>query len=208
MAFFVSSSLLSHLFRGRKAEVEADYAKTGTRDIGQALANGGVAAAAALAYGLTGQASWLGAALGALAAANADTWATELGVLARRPPRMITNLKPAAAGTSGAVSGVGTLAALGGAAFVGAVAAIPAGEWWTRLPWVALAGLAGALLDSLLGATVQGVYYCPECQKETERRLHRCGTPTHLHRGAPWLGNDLVNLLATLAGAAIGFLLV
>lgn len=207
VGFFVSSSLLSRLFRARKAGVEADYAKTGTRDLGQALANGGVAAAGAVLLAATGDARFLGFLLGALAAANADTWATELGVLSRSRPRLITTFQPVAPGTSGAISLAGTLAALGGAAFVGVVAALTDPGLWRLVPWLALAGLAGAMLDSLLGATLQGVYWCPVCGKETERRVHRCGRATLLHRGAAWLGNDLVNLLATAAGAVIGFLI-
>ncbi|HYF80275.1 MAG TPA: DUF92 domain-containing protein [Symbiobacteriaceae bacterium] len=206
IAFFVSSSLLSKLFRRRKADVEAEYAKTGTRDLGQAMANGGVAAAAILLMAITGDLRFLGAALGALAAANADTWATELGVLSPSAPRLITTFRQVAPGTSGAVSLTGTLAAAAGAAFVGLVPALTAPQLWKTIPWLALAGLAGAFLDSLLGATVQGTYYCPTCQKETEQRLHRCGTPTRLHKGVAWLGNDLVNLLATLTGALIGFI--
>ena len=207
VVFFVSSSLLSRLFRERKATVEADYAKTGRRDFGQTLANGGVAAAAALAFGITQDSRYLGVVLGALAAANADTWATELGVLSPTWPRLITRFQPVAPGTSGAVSLVGSLAALGGAVLVGVAAAVPDASWWVRLPWIAVAGLAGSLLDSLIGATVQGVYWCPTCAKETERTVHRCGTHTTLHRGFAWIANDTVNFLATLAGGVIGFLL-
>jgi uncharacterized protein (TIGR00297 family) len=208
VGFFVSSSLLSRLFRSRKAGVEADYAKTGTRDFGQTLANGGVAAALALALGATGDIRYLGALVGALAAANADTWATELGVLSRVPPRLITTFRPATAGTSGAISLVGTLASAGGALFVGLVAAPFAPRLWPSLLWLTLAGLAGSLLDSLLGATAQAVYWCPACGKETERRVHRCGAQTVRHRGFTWLGNDLVNLAATVVGAVIGFFCV
>ncbi len=206
VGFFVSSSLLSKLLRARKARAEEDYAKTGTRDLGQALANGGVAAAACLALGLTGDTRFLAAALGALAAANADTWATELGVLSRTAPRLITTFRKVEPGTSGAISLMGTLAAVGGAAFVAVVGALADPVWWRTLPWIALGGLAGSFLDSLLGATLQGVYWCPTCGRETERRVHACGTPTRPHRGWGWLGNDLVNLLATLLGAAVGFL--
>ncbi len=208
VAFFVSGSLLSRLFRHRKAAVEADFAKTGARDLGQALANGGVAAAAAVAYAATGQAAWMGALLGSLAAAAADTWATELGVLSRARPRLITTFKPVPPGTSGAVSLLGTLAALGGGLFVAVTGALADPRWWRFLPWVTLAGLAGSFLDSLLGATVQGVYWCPRCGKETERRVHGCGSATRLHRGLPAVSNDVVNLLATVAGAAVGFLIV
>ncbi|MFZ5823822.1 MAG: DUF92 domain-containing protein [Bacillota bacterium] len=208
IGFFVSSSLLSRLFRRQKAEVEADFAKTGTRDLAQALANGGVAAAAAVAYGLTGEAAFLGALLGALAAANADTWATELGVLAPSRPRLITTLQQVAPGASGAVSLQGTLAALGGAGLIGLIAALVDPVWWGAVAWIALAGLVGSFLDSLLGATLQGIYWCPACAKQTERLVHRCGSPTRLYRGSPLIGNDLVNLLATLAGALVGYLAV
>ncbi len=208
VAFFVSGSVLAKLFRHRKAAVEADFAKTGTRDLGQALANGGVAAAAAVGYSATGEAAWMGAVLGSLAAAAADTWATELGVLAKAPPRLITTLRHVPPGTSGAVSLHGTLAAVAGGLFVGLVGALGDPIWWRFLPWVTLAGLAGSFLDSLLGATVQGVYWCPRCEKETERRLHGCGSPTRLHRGLQAVSNDLVNFLATLAGGAVGFLMV
>ncbi len=72
------------------------------------------------------------------------------------------------------------------------------------LPVAALAGVAGSLVDSLLGATVQGIYYCESCAKETERQLHRCGNRTRLIRGWPALDNDWVNALGTLAGALVG----
>ena len=42
----------------------------------------------------------------------------------------------------------------------------------------AIAGLGGALFDSVLGATVQATYYCDACRKETERPVHSCGRET------------------------------
>ncbi|MDY7232907.1 DUF92 domain-containing protein [Hyalangium rubrum] len=204
LGFFFSSSALSKAFRERKAGVEAEYAKTGTRDLGQALANGGVAALAAVLLALTGDSRYLLAMLGALVAANADTWATELGVLSRSPPRLITTLRPVAPGTSGAVSGVGLLASTAGAAFVG-ILALLAGLSWKLLPWLVLAGVVGSLVDSFLGATVQDVRWCEPCARETERRIHRCGQPTRALRGLSWLGNDTVNGVATAAGALLAF---
>jgi uncharacterized protein (TIGR00297 family) len=204
LAFFISSSALSKAFRARKAGVEEEYAKTGTRDLGQALANGGVAAVAAVLLAVTGDERYVLAMLGALVAANADTWATELGVLSRSPPRLITTLRSVAPGTSGAVSGAGLLASTAGAAFVGGVAVL-AGAPWTFIPWLVLAGVVGSLLDSLLGAIVQDVRWCDACGRETERRVHRCGQPARAHRGFSWLGNDTVNLVATAAGALLAF---
>jgi len=204
--FFVAGSVLSRQFRHWKQDIEAEYAKTGARDLGQVLANGGVTAAAAVGWAATGQAAWMGALLGSLAAASADTWATEVGVRSRRPPVLITTLRPVPAGTSGGVTLAGSAAALHGALLVGVIAALADSTWWPAVPWVVLAGLAGSIVDSLLGATVQGVYWCPECEKETERRQHRCGAATRLHRGLAFVSNDLVNLLATLAGALVGYL--
>jgi len=66
-------------------------------------------------------------------------------------------------------------------------------------PLIALiSGLVGMLGDSLLGATCQAMYFCPTCQKETERHIHNCGTTTQLIRGIKWMNNDTVNFLATL----------
>lgn len=203
--FFASSSLLSHSRSQRKQAAAAGYAKGARRDLGQALANGGVAAALCVAAAATGEARWLGAAVGALAAACADTWATELGALAPAPPRLITSLRAVPVGTSGAVSPLGILAAAAGGLSTGLAAAL-AGLWpGAAGPLVlaaGVAGLAGGLGDSLLGATLQGIYRCPACGRETERDRH-CGRPAPLARGVPWLGNDLVNLLATAVGAGV-----
>ncbi len=220
IAFFVSSSLLSH-YRGRqKTGLAEKFSKGSRRDLAQTLANGGLAAAIALAIGLTGKDSASYPALafgfyGALAAVNADTWATELGVLARSRPRLLTTGRPVPVGTSGGVTVEGTLAALAGATTIGVVgfcliqiaARWTTGAWllsdWVVIPVAALSGLAGSLFDSLLGATVQAIYRCDRCDVETERLVHRCGQPTRLVRGRRWLNNDWVNFLAAAAGASV-----
>ena len=71
-----------------------------------------------------------------------------------------------------------------------------------------LGGLAGSLFDSLLGATVQAIYFCDRCVKETERVIHRCGTHARHLRGWRWLDNDLVNLLSSAGGAVVASLTV
>jgi uncharacterized membrane protein len=70
---------------------------------------------------------------------------------------------------------------------------------------------AGSLFDSLLGATVQAIYFCPKDQKETERQpLHTCGTETVHLRGWEWLNNDWVNFGCGAMGAvlAVGMFLL
>jgi len=218
--FFVSSSLLSHWKEGQKAEAAEKFAKGSRRDIGQALANGGVGAALAVANWLAPHPAWLLAYTGAMAAVTADTWATEIGVLSRTPPRLITTARPVPVGTSGGVTLLGTLAAFAGGVFIGGAAAALV-ALTTRFPWLpaagpapglvtlalggALAGVGSALLDSLLGATVQRQYRCRVCGKITEREMHH-GQPTLAVRGWPWLNNDMVNFLASLAGAVLGLI--
>jgi uncharacterized protein (TIGR00297 family) len=218
VAFFVTSSALSKIFTRKKAKLDEKFSKGSERDAGQVAANGAVAGTFVLLHLVFPQAAWpwLGFA-GTLAAVNADTWATELGVLNPSPPRMITTGKIAENGTSGAISLTGTLAALGGALLIALLGAwiwpagIPAYSFAVRVGSIlviSLAGLGGSLVDSMLGATVQAIYTCPTCCKETERHpLHHCGTPTTLKRGWGWLNNDWVNTACAVSGAILALLL-
>ena len=185
LTFFGTSTLLSRL--GKRKKETLGFEKTARRDGWQVLANGGVAALCAA----LGRPEWM---LGALAAANADTWATEVGSLLGAAPRKITTLKPAPPGESGAISLAGTLAALAGAALL---AAMGRGAFLAIL----LGGFGGALFDSLLGATLQAQWRDPETGKLTERRN---GPPV---RGLKGMNNDAVNFLATLLGAAVAGIL-
>lgn len=209
LTFFITSSALSRAFKNRKREANEKYAKGGQRDAGQVFGNGGIATLFAALHFFFPEANWpwLGFAA-SLASVNADTWATELGVLSPTPPRLITDLgKVVEKGTSGGVSLVGTLASLAGAGLIGLEAALlgPSSVNWTFFALVTIAGLLGALFDSLLGATVQAIYFCPACQKETERNpTHGCGTRTTQIRGWTWLDNDWVNF----ACGAFGVMLV
>jgi uncharacterized protein (TIGR00297 family) len=208
IAFFVSSSGMSRLAKSRKGKLVADFAKGGRRDWGQVIANGGLAAASAAAYGVLGGQVWITGLVGALAAVNADTWATELGVLSSRKPRLITTLQPVRAGVSGGVTPEGLWASLAGAGLIAGL-----GAWWWadgRLLFAGLvAGFVGSLFDSLLGASIQAMYFCPVCDRETERfPEHSCGSKTHLVRGWAWLNNDVVNFIAGGLGAGLAVVLV
>ena len=219
IAFFASSSALSFYHAREKEGLAEKFAKGHRRDLGQALANGGVATLLAVLSRLLpplypplagGEALWFAACAGAMAAVNADTWATELGVLSPHPPRLITTGRRVEVGASGGVTWLGTGASLGGALFIGLLGGLESltldqGSAAAGVLLVAatVGGLAGSLFDSLLGATVQAIYWCDACGKETERQVHRCGNQTRLLRGWRWLGNDLVNFIASAVGALV-----
>lgn len=207
LAFFLSGSTLSRLTRDGDDVLAGLWEKGSRRDAVQVLANGGVATILAL-IGIRYPSSGVAAAyFGSLAASSADTWATEIGALSKTPPRRIIDGRHVSPGMSGGVTPLGLLGSLAGAALLAGIAATSpsAGtlQRTTRFRIVVVAGLAGSLVDSLLGATVQACYYCPVCQSPTEQRVHRCGTRTRRDRGFTWFSNDVVNFVATAVGATL-----
>lgn len=210
VVFFALTSALSVYGAERKlALTRGILAKAATtRDADQVLSNGQVFATAGLLWLGTGDPLFLAAGGGAIAAAAADSWATETGIAFGGVPRSIASGKPLARGTSGGVTIAGFLGAVAGAAVMAGTMLLIG---WPRAVAVAafFAGVLGMIIDSVLGATLQARLFCPDCRTETEQPVHHCGRPTQLIHGVRWMGNDLVNLLATLAGAVIaGALLV
>ena len=198
LAFFFSSVLLGRLGRATKQQRSAAViAKSGPRDAAQVLANGAVFAVGAAAAVTGFRSGALAAvALGALAAATADTWGTEIGMLSRSAPRSILTWAPLETGMSGGVSMQGT-----------ALAALA----WT-LHWpaptvlaAAIGGITGAMADSLLGATLQQRRRSLRTGRMTERQTDVDGTPTAIAGGLPWLDNDGVNLAATVIGSGMAY---
>jgi uncharacterized protein (TIGR00297 family) len=207
IAFFLSSSLLSGLGRSRKRRFAGMFSKSGKRDLGQVFANGGAAVLFAVVYGLTQDNLWLAGFVGAIAVATADTWATEIGILSRRRPRLITTGERVERGSSGAVSLLGYFAILSGSGLIGSLGWALLRDW-RFLPIALLAGVIGSTVDSLLGATIQAIFLCPDCNRETEQSPeHACGTTTQQVRGLIWLQNDQVNFAATVVGALAALLI-
>jgi uncharacterized protein (TIGR00297 family) len=202
--FFGLSSLLSKLGRKRKASFESVYEKSGNRDMMQVLANAGLALPLVLLWFYTGDVIFYFAYLTGLAAATADTWATELGAFSPGQPRNILNMKPVTKGTSGGVSIFGTFSALLGAAALAASGWLSAGLWWNQsiqpsvIIVIITAGFAASLLDSILGASVQAQYQCGQCGNITEKRVHCAISSEQFYRGIPWINNDMVNFFCTL----------
>lgn len=178
--FFLSSSVLSRI----RVEGKGRAGEPGSRSAMQVVANGGVAAG----FSLLALASWVPAAhyalAGSLAAATADTWATEIGSAGRWPTWSVVGRGRVATGDSGGVSIPGTLGGIAGAALISVVAALVARPGAGADDWIVvgiLAGTAGMFVDSILGATLEDRF--------------------------DFIGNDEVNLGCTLVGAAVALAL-
>lgn len=222
MAFFASSSIIGRLTgrrdtgAQRRAVAEAMHAKGGRRDAVQVLANGGLAAIMAALHALSGRPIFmLGFAI-LMAAATADTWASEIGVLSRRDPVSILTFRNLPRGTSGGVSTLGLLASTGGALFIGLWFGV---GYWLSHGWnggeilamvaaITGGGFLGSILDSLLGATVQAQYWDELRRAPTERRHNAGGEPNRLTKGIHLVTNDAVNALAGALATATLFVVV
>ncbi len=202
-AVFVFTIAAGKLSKRIREPIEALlHAKGGRRDAVQIFCNVFTGAGMLLLRTLTGRDGFLWAYGGAMAASLADSMASELGVLSRRPPRDILTLRVAEKGLSGAVSCLGLAASALGAAIAAALCfAAWGGEQGAGLFFAVLcAGFLAALADSVLGAALQAKYRCPVCRRLTERRNH-CDVQGTLERGLALITNDTVNLCNNLIGA-------
>ncbi len=209
IAFFVSSTALT-IWRSddKMRRTINTIPQVLERNALQVAANGGFFALFLAVSMRSPNPRWEIAALGALAAANADTWATEIGIMLGGTPRSIFTWKRVPLGMSGGVTVMGTLAGIAGATFIGLIASYLLPSLGSRtLLVVAAAGSVGMLSDSLAGATLQARRYCDRCRQWTERRVHPCGYRTTHRRGFKWMTNDEVNLIGSFGGAVAAVVL-
>jgi len=163
----------------RKLRLGTAESKSG-RNAWQVLANLGVPLVAALLYLWVHDGRLLVTIAASLAEVAADTLASEIGQVLGGKPRLVTTWEAVPAGTDGAITLGGTLAALGAAAAV-ALICVLGGMIAHRDALVCVAGgFSGMVADSFMGATIQ-------------------------RRG--YVGNNGVNLFSTIIAASIALLL-
>jgi len=168
-------------WRRRRKERLGLAERSGGRTGSQVMANLGAAACCALPV------LWfpeyrellLIGAMAALAEAAADTVSSEIGQASARGAYLIVGFRRVPIGTNGAISAIGTLSGIIAAFLIAWVSAASSVVDWSRVPVIAIAGTAGMIFDSLLGATW-----------ENSGRV----------------GNDAVNFVSTVFAADIALL--
>jgi uncharacterized protein (TIGR00297 family) len=207
-AFFLSSSIWSKLFSSSKKEIEGRLAKTSVRDWQQVAANGGPSVLFILLFHFTGNDWWLYSFAAAVAAANSDTWASEIGPLSKESPLSIRSFSRVEKGTSGAVSLIGTISSIAGAVFISFLFFFFMDSFnWPMFIMLTAAGFLGNVFDTIAGAYWQAEFSCRVCNATTESAVH-CGTATGRSKGYPWLNNEAVNFLSSLFAGVILFLIL
>jgi uncharacterized protein (TIGR00297 family) len=213
LLFFVLSSLLSKLGSEEKIGYDTMFEKGSKRDYAQVMANGGVAAGVMICYMFYQKPILYIFYLASIAAAMADTWATEIGTLSKQQPRLFSTFKKVAPGTSGGVTFAGLIGAILGAFLIALCA-------WQFLDnpatndipiilfGITISGFLASLFDSLLGATIQVQYQCPICHKTTEKKIHCEGVLAQPVSGFRWMNNDMVNFLNTLSALLFIYILL
>lgn len=192
LVFLMSSAML-----GKFADYDERFQKKGKRNAIQVIANGFGASFAAVLIFSGYDALALG--IAATAAATADTWATEIGSRSKRNPRLITTLQIVEKGRSGGVTPLGLGASVAAGVFIFLVT-YPFYGFAFLIPAI-LGGVVGSLVDSVFGATSQGIFRCRICGRLTEVDAH-CAKPAMRECGVWWFNNDLVNLVSTLIAMA------
>lgn len=206
IAWFCTVTLLSLAGKRQKHERTCQtVAKVHARDLFQVLANGGpffLLALASLVFPEAGKPLSVMAAA-SLAAAGADTAATEIGTWLGATPISIRTLDRVAPGTSGAITAAGTVASLLAALAFAGLAVLTSLATLPSFPIVAFSAFMGSVIDTILGATLQSQRICNLCGSETEQLKHQCGGSTRHASGLMWMTNDAVNAISAASAALL-----
>ncbi len=205
--FFASSSFWSKIKSVNKKKAEEMLVKGSRRDWQQVIANGGLAALSSALYFTTDNNLWLLGFCICNAAANSDTWASEIGSMSKSKPFFIKTFKRVERGTSGAISLLGTIASILGSFIIAITSYYLFALSGEEFLFILILGFSGNVVDTLLGAFVQAGYTCPSCGMQTEKVFH-CGQKTKLMKGFSFFNNDTVNFLSGLSALLLGILIL
>ncbi len=184
------------------------HAKHESRNVIQVLCNGGLLALLSVAYACFPSPLLVYAASVSMAAATADTWASELGALSHEQPHSLFSKKKFPKGASGGVTRLGLWASLAGSALVTLVTSLYilnsfglSWLWFLISLSMILFGFMGSIVDSLLGEYMQAKYV----NDQHELVEHKPSLTSQLVSGYAWIDNNLVNFLSNLIVVSLYF---
>ena len=203
LTFFFSSSYMTKLKKERKKEENKIHERSGSkRDSIQVIVNSLAALIMAILYLIYKEDYYIIAFCSALAATNADTWASEIGILSKHNPISILRLKPVKKGISGGITLLGLFASLLGSFFITFIYFLfnlnnLSMTILINSLIILLAGTLGSIIDSILGDSIQAKYKDNESEEITEKKISN-NKENELIKGYKIINNDMVNLLSSI----------
>ena len=194
--FFISSTTISKLGNSTKHKSSIN------RSVSQVISNGGIPLLICVINHFYQYDILYFAFLASVAAANSDTWGTEIGKFSKVKPVDIISRLTLPKGESGGITNIGLLGSVIGSFIIG----ISGYLFFNSLKYVLLVSISGcwgAIFDSILGSTLQGRFISKDGLIISEDRKDN----NYLYTGINIFNNDVVNLCCTLS-APIFFLLI
>jgi uncharacterized protein (TIGR00297 family) len=197
--FFVLSSSLNLILK----KYTARKSKNSHRNILQVVCNGGVAMMICIYEYFNPNPINIYLYAATVAAATSDTWATEFGKLSKSKPISITSFRPIEHGLSGGITLIGIFGSILGASIIGLAAFLLINAELKLIFGVISVAFCSALLDSLIGDTLQGKY-----ETKSGKVIENMQIDSNLISGYKIVDNNLVNLMATLAGPFLMYIFI
>lgn len=207
VAFLATNFATSYKIK-EKIKLKLIIAKKPIRDWKNVLANGFPLLFFSLMEYLFNSNVFIFAFLSSTATFLSDTISTEIGVLSRNKPVLITNFKEVHTGRSGGISLLGTFSGLVSCFFFSIFSSFIFNlEIYKILPLVMLCSTLANIFDSFLGATIQGLYYCNSCDMYSEEKIHTCGNKCEHALGINFINNHVINFIAVSTGGLLALIL-
>ena len=193
LAEFLFISLIDKICKKR-----IDYAdkniiqKTGTRDVIQVFANGGVALLSVIIWHLSKRSIFLMCFTASLIESFGDSAASSIGIAANKQTFDVLRMKKMDPGLSGGISIPGTFACAISCSMMAILSHLMNISGSIRESCLLMiAAFGGCIFDSILGAAFQRKEKCTRCGIITEKKVH-CNTQTLYYSGCKWLTNDVI----------------
>lgn len=199
---------LVELLLGKKREhiTKEIYGKSSTRGVYQVLANGAAGCICILFYHFTQVNAWMIAYYASIFEVLADSIASDVGVLSKKPPRDICTWKVIPHGISGGVSILGILASASACVMSGVMIGLCVRMKAADILIIIVTPFLGMLVDSVIGSSMQVKFVCEVCGISTEQNMH-CGKSTKQTGGWMRMSNGAVNCICTIFAAILGYTL-